>query len=377
MKSRHASSPNFAVLALVSLLLTAVSVSSQSKLGVITFEPYLFESAGKQKVQAELGRLLVPEKHSNPSGKQIELALVRLKSTSTDPGPPIVYLAGGPGGSGIALARGPRFPLFMAMREFADVIALDQRGTGMSKPNLMCDVMLDYPLDQPGERGRLLSLYEQRARSCAAHWRAQGVDLSAYNSQENADDLESLRQALGVEKITLWGSSYGSHLGLATLRRHGNRIHRAILSGIEGPDHTLKLPSQIQRQLELVCDLAKADPRTGKQIPDLMALVQDVLRKLDKKPARVPLNVAATGNQQVVAVGKFDLQQITFGLLGTREGKARIPALYHSLAAGNLSSQSVQAAAADLLAMRTGSIGSAMAFAMDCASGASMQRRNG
>ncbi len=250
MKSRHASSPNFAVLALVSLLLTAVSVSSQSKLGVITFEPYLFESAGKQKVQAELGRLLVPEKHSNPSGKQIELALVRLKSTSTDPGPPIVYLAGGPGGSGIALARGPRFPLFMAMREFADVIALDQRGTGMSKPNLMCDVMLDYPLDQPGERGRLLSLYEQRARSCAAHWRAQGVDLSAYNSQENADDLESLRQALGVEKITLWGSSYGSHLGLATLRRHGNRIHRAILSGIEGPDHTLKLPSKIQRQLE-------------------------------------------------------------------------------------------------------------------------------
>src|SRR6266498_5308659 len=188
MKSRHASSPNFAVLALVSLLLTAVSVSSQSKLGVITFEPYLFESAGKQKVQAELGRLLVPEKHSNPSGKQIELALVRLKSTSTDPGPPIVYLAGGPGGSGIALARGPRFPVFQSLRDAGDVIALDQRGTGLSQPNLECTHPLDFPLDHPGEPGPLLEKYVTAVRACADFWRGQGVDVSAYNTEENADD---------------------------------------------------------------------------------------------------------------------------------------------------------------------------------------------
>src|SRR5437867_2379071 len=49
MKSQHPSGQNLAVLALVSLLLTALSVSSQSKLGVIAFKPYLFESAGNQK----------------------------------------------------------------------------------------------------------------------------------------------------------------------------------------------------------------------------------------------------------------------------------------------------------------------------------------
>lgn len=363
------------LLVLTSLLLNANRVSSQPASAKLMFEPYLLESAGKQKAQAELGRLLVPEKHSKPGGKQIELALVRLKSTATNPGPPIVYLAGGPGGSGIALARGPRFPLFMAMREFADVIALDQRGTGMSKPNLICEVTLDYPLDQPGERGRLLSMYEQRARVCAEHWQAQGVDLSAYNTEENADDLELLRQALGVEKITLWGSSYGSHLGLAALRRHGNSIHRAILSGVEGPDHTLKLPDQIQRQLQFVCELAKDDSQINKQIPDLMTLVQEVLQKLANKPARVQLNDATTGKGQIIAIGKFDLQQITFSMLGTREGKARIPALYHSLAVGDFSSLSVQSAAGDLFGMRTRSIGSAMAFAMDCSSGASAERR--
>ena len=81
-----------------------------------------------------LGRLTEPENRRSPNGKTVELAFVRFKKTGTSPGTPIVYLAGGPGGSGIAAAQGTRFSLFMAMREFGDVIAFDQRGTGSSKP---------------------------------------------------------------------------------------------------------------------------------------------------------------------------------------------------------------------------------------------------
>lgn len=297
-------------MALTSLLLAAHDVSSQSESPRLRFEPYVFELAGRPKVQAELGRLLVSEKHNKASGKQIELALVRFKSTATNPGPPIVYLAGGPGGSGIALARGPRFPLFMAMREVADVIALDQRGTGMSKPNLICDVTLDYPLDQPSERGRLLNLYEQRARVCAERWRAERVDLSVYNTEESADDLESLRQALGVESITLWGSSYGSHLGLAALRRHGNRIHRAILSGIEGPDHTLKLPSQIQSQLQFVCELAKQDSNITKEIPDLMALVQLFISSPQIQEVLLEFMKTGTVSRRAIRLPPFEFKPI-------------------------------------------------------------------
>src|SRR5262245_56881443 len=78
----------------------------------------------------------VPEQHSDPHGTKITLAFLRLKSTSPQPGPPIFYLAGGPGGSGISLAKGPRGSLFLPMREAGDVIALDQRGVGLSEPNL-------------------------------------------------------------------------------------------------------------------------------------------------------------------------------------------------------------------------------------------------
>jgi pimeloyl-ACP methyl ester carboxylesterase len=128
-----------------------ITAFGQQKAGDLKIEPYVFESAGKEKVDAEFGRLLVPENRRKPNSNLIELAFVRFKSTSKNPGPPIVYLAGGPGGSGIGAARGSRFPLFMAMREVADVIALDQRGTGMSKPNLSCGESLDYPIEKSSE----------------------------------------------------------------------------------------------------------------------------------------------------------------------------------------------------------------------------------
>lgn len=63
----------------------------------------------------------------------------------------------------------------------------------------------------------------------------EAVDLGhTYNTAENAEDVNDLRLALGVQKINLWGHSYGSHLGLAILKRHGNTIHRAALSGVNG-----------------------------------------------------------------------------------------------------------------------------------------------
>lgn len=177
------------------------------KAGEIRVEPYIFETNGGQKIDAEFGRILVPEKHTNPDAQLIELAFVRFKSTSSTSKFPIIYLAGGPGGSGISLAKGPRFPLFMAMREAGDVIVLDQRGTGLSKPNLACQEKLMYPLDKIGTKTDLQALYSERSRSCAEFWKKEGIDLTAYNTLENAEDIELLRKSLRAEKIVLWGSS--------------------------------------------------------------------------------------------------------------------------------------------------------------------------
>lgn len=247
------------LLAAAIIFVLTLTSFGQQKMGDLKIEPYLFENSRKEQIDAELGRILVPENRRNPKSRLIELAFVRFKSTSKNPGAPIIYLAGGPGGSGISAARGTRFGLFMAMREFGDVIALDQRGVGMSKPNLNCPQALDAPLDKPTSRAELLALYQNRSRACADYWTKQAIDLRGYNTNESADDLETLRVALGAPKISLWGISYGTHLGLAAIRRHGRRIDRAILAGVEGPDHTEKLPSSYRQHLQQLNVLVKAD----------------------------------------------------------------------------------------------------------------------
>ena len=353
----------------VIILLTAVSVTAQRKAGDLTIKPYVFENEKGEKVDAELGVLLVPENRRDPQSNLIELAFVRFKSTSKNPAAPIVYLAGGPGGSGVFAALGSRFPLFMALREIGDVIAFDQRGTGRSKPNLTCYQRFDLPLDVVPSYEALLKAYRDRSRDCAGYWRIlQRVDLNAYNTNESADDLEDLRKALGVKQLSLWSISYGTHLALTTIRRHPQSINRAILAGTEGPDHTYKLPGNIQKHLVDLAATIKADPELGKEIPDFLGLMKSVLDKLDKEPAVVEVKDPLTKLPVKVTVNKFVLQFLTASNIGTTM-TAQFPLVYYAASKGDYS-----LAANAWLDQTRGSMNSAMSFMMDCASGLTAAR---
>ena len=135
----------------ITIVLMTISTSSFSQDNRLTIEPYLFESNSGQKVEAELGIFSVPENRTDAASRNIDLHFVRFKSTNPNPGSPIIYLAGGPGGSGINTAKGGRFELFMALREVADVIAFDQRGTGLSNQIPPCSAKAEFSLKEPGK----------------------------------------------------------------------------------------------------------------------------------------------------------------------------------------------------------------------------------
>ena len=359
---------NYVFLFIISLT-SALPGVAQQKAGGLKIKPYVYESSKGDKVDAELGVLLVPENRNKPDSNLIELAFVRFKSTSKNPGAPIVYLAGGPGGSGTGAARGSRFPLFMALREVGDVIAFDQRGTGMSKPNLICSQRFDLPLDVVPSRETVLPALLQRSSDCASYWQdLQRVDLSGYNSNESADDLEDLRKALGANQISLWTISYGTHLAFATIRRHPNSIQRAILAGTEGPDHSYKLPSNIQNHLIDLAAVVKADPEVGKEIPDFLGLMKSVFDRLEKEPAIVEITDPRTKQKVKVTVNKFVMQFIAANNIGT-EVTASYPALFYRASKGDLSNP----AQVWFNQTRSG-IGSAMSYMMDCASGMTSSR---
>jgi pimeloyl-ACP methyl ester carboxylesterase len=324
----------------------------------------------RQRIAAEFGRLRVPERRSHAGSNEIELAFVRVKSTAQHPGPPLVYLAGGPGLSGIDELRWERLvPWFLTLRELGDVIALDQRGAGLSLPCLECLETWDLPLEQAGSYAQVLSQGRKKMQSSVAFWQGQGVDLTGYTTAESADDIDALREALGYAQINLYGASYGSHLALATIKRHPTRIARAVIAMVEGPDHTAKLPSNVQQHLAHLQELVLADPKLCTAIPDLLGLMQAVLTRLEADPVTVEIVDEKSKKPLLICLGKFDLQWITARGIGSRRFIANLPARYYAMAQGDFSWLADQ-----VYALRRSWIGNAMSYAMDCASGVSPER---
>ncbi|EJL38280.1 putative hydrolase or acyltransferase of alpha/beta superfamily [Caulobacter sp. AP07] len=292
--------------------------------------PFRFKGWQGQETDAERGFFEVPEDRRDPGSRKIRLSYVRFASTAARPGPPIVYLAGGPGGMATRAAGGPRFPIFMALREVADVIAFDQRGTGLSNhiPERPASTRPPPVFTEAG----LTSYFREDFQSAWADWTKAGVAMTGYNTEQNADDIDDLRRHLGAEKVDLWGISYGTHLALSMLKRHGDRVNRVALASLEGQDQTVKRPAAIDALLRQVDGLLAADPAVRAAIPDLPALMRRVHAKLEAAPVRMTAKL--NGAPVELRLGGFAIQLMAGGLIANPQTLVMLPGLYLALDAG-------------------------------------------
>lgn len=291
---------------------------------------------GGTAIEADFGRLVVPENRADPDANRIELAFVRLRSTSPDPAAPLVYLAGGPGGSSTHFAEDPRgLAPWVEILKICDVVFLDQRATGRSTPSLRYQAQEPPPDDLFASESVAREYFLSVARAAAEHFRAEGVDLGGYNSNESADDINDLRLALGVEKVSLLGFSYGTHLALATIRRHGEHLENVVAIGVEGLDQTHKLPLNMDTQLGKLSIMVADDPRVGPYVPDMVALLQRVLDRLDREPMLVEIIDRRTDEPRQVRVGPFGLLFILRMDLGDASDLPVFPRLLYSIDQGD------------------------------------------
>lgn len=345
------------------LFATALCAAQES----VTIKKETIPVRGGGTMDAELGRLKVPENRNKKDSKAITLAFLRVPSPLPNPGPPVFMLAGGPGGSSIDMAKrhmaGGGRPILELFG--GDLIAIDQRGVGLSRPNLESSVRYNFPLAKPGAPSAMLKIIQSKCTAEAERFRKKGVDLSGYTTVESADDIDAVRAALGYEKIVLWGESYGSHLALATLRRHEAHIERSVLICPEGPDDTLKLPSDTDKTLARVATLIKADTAWGTRNPDFVKDVKEILERLREKPVIVEVDGERVG------ISAFDVQGLIADKLSrSRKGIDQLPALIQAMKSGEFAE-----AARELAAFRKeDGIQSAMAMVMDSASGVSKAR---
>jgi pimeloyl-ACP methyl ester carboxylesterase len=353
------------------IALLAISTSARSSSASTEVE-ITFTAGNGQQVSAFQGSLHVPENRRNQNSRMIPINYVRFPATGNNAGPPIIYLSGGPGGSGIRTAKYRRFELFMMMRQFGDVIALDQRGTGALHTTPECESSKRIPLDQAISDHTYFDIHRLAMVECLSFWKHQNVDILGYTTPESVSDIDALRQHLGADKITLWGISYGSHLALAALKQIESRIHKIVIASAEGLDQTIKMPLRTDDYFSRLQQAINQDQALLEQFPDIKALLRRVHKNLEQTP--LPVSFDKDGESITLLLQRRTLQQFASGSISDPARAIQLLQLYAALDRGN---------AEPLIPILQRYIDpqkpisfAAMPYAMDLASGQSAARYN-
>jgi pimeloyl-ACP methyl ester carboxylesterase len=350
----------------VTTALVAVLAFVPSTAAAQIFESTQLRRANGDTVTVDLGTIRVPENRSAPDSRQIPIRFVRLQSRAEDPAAPIVYLAGGPGGSGIRAWAGERGKMFNQLRDVADVIILDQRGTGLSDETPECESSARIPSDSALTRDLYVRLHRAAVQECYGFWKDKGVDIRGYTTWESTADINAVRKALGVERVNLLGISYGSHLALATLKRYPRRVDRLVLSSAEGLNQTVKLPARTDAYVQRLQAAIDADSASHSYYPDVRGLIGSVLAEVESDPPT--LTVETESGTTTRTLGPFFMRLMTGYMFSDPSRAGSILEAYLEASNGNY--QEWRRFLDDDTVSLDG-----MSLAMDLASGISTERR--
>ena len=173
------------------------------------------------------GYLVVPEDRQHPGGRTIKLPFIYVLSKNPKKrADPVLFSGGGPGLSSLhpvtSIDR-------RALLKDRDYIAFEQRGTHFAVPNLECEgpgaaVQAAYEKGTSVEEAVLGAV-----RRCRETLTREGINLSAYNTDESAEDIEDLRRLLKIEAINLLGISYSGGLMMAVEQKYPEHVRSLIL----------------------------------------------------------------------------------------------------------------------------------------------------
>lgn len=247
----------------------------------------------------ECTKLKVPTDYANPGGDSIQLALLRVKArTSNQRIGSLVVNPGGPGGSGVDMARQAAQIVSADVRRRYDIVGFDPRGVGRSAPiDCLSDKDLDAYLgsdptpDTPAEEQISIALAKKLADGCAAN---NPKTIAHVSTVDAAKDLDVLRAALGEPKLTYLGFSYGTYLGTIYAELFAANTGRMVLDGALPPDLTSQQSNlgqakgfETATQAYVADCVTSRDCPVGRSVDEGMAWIRDFLKGLDAAPLPV------------------------------------------------------------------------------------------
>lgn len=287
--------------------------------------------------QFECGYVAVPERHEVPDGPTIRIPVAIARATGANPQPDPLFMAqGGPGGDAFEVF--PTLLMSSTILEDRDVVIFNQRGTRYAEPNLSCT----ESFDAVGEL-LMLSTDEADARSvelltaCYERLQAEGIDLSAYNSIQNAADVEVIRQALGYESFNFYGVSYGTLLGFHLLRDQAQHLRSAILDGVVPTDLNFipRVVENTDRVFTAVIETCTNDPQCAADYPNLEERFFTLVDTLNETPVTVRIAGPETGQIYRAQLDGDGLVDVLFQAFYLPDNYAYFPKLVANLEAGD------------------------------------------
>ena len=188
----------------------------------------------------ECATVQVPLDYSRPSSEKVGLSVIRLPAENKSQRiGSLLTNPGGPGGSGVAFVRQAARTFGGDLRRRFDIVGFDPRGVAASDP-VRCNTgpqldeffATDASPDDRKETNQLAAEGKDFAQRCED----KGASKLPYIGTVNAArDMDVLRAALGDEKLTYYGASYGTYLGAFYAEQFPKNIRAFVLDGAVDP----------------------------------------------------------------------------------------------------------------------------------------------
>jgi pimeloyl-ACP methyl ester carboxylesterase len=195
---------------------------------------------GSTSTEVECGNIEVPFDYADPEQGSFVLFVKRHNAASpADRIGSMMVNPGGPGFGGSSLADDAQYYFSQDLIDRFDIIAWDPRGTGESTPAVDCvDTFdeyfgLDSPPETPEEKQALIDASQAFNDKCAEN---SGTILPYISTKASAQDINSLRLALGEEKVSFFGFSYGSELGTTWATMFPETVRAIVVDGAVDPN---------------------------------------------------------------------------------------------------------------------------------------------
>jgi pimeloyl-ACP methyl ester carboxylesterase len=268
---------------------------------------------------AMCGTVVVPLDRSGHTPGTVSLHVQVLQAVR--PVGVMFLIAGGPGqGSAGAfdLASAGNAQFYQAIFPGYTLVAFDNRGTGKSG-------LIDCPALQ---RAVGVSVEEERSltRECANQI---GPTRQFYATRDHADDIESVRTALGFGRIGLYGVSYGTKLALAYALAHPSGVDRLVLDSVVPPSYPDPFDTPVLTQMPAALSAFCAGGRCRGATANFAGEVAKLANSLETKPARGVVIVPG-GSRKTITMNGEDLVGLIIDSDLSPGLAAELPAAVHA-----------------------------------------------